>query len=117
MKRGSLSCFAFALACVAAFWLSAKILGPGMWGTIFLGVGILVAASPFFRPIRGFGGAIALIAAILALLAALLGLLAATIGGSFRLPQEQALLLAALGFMGVFGIVAFRQSLKTHDAA
>ena len=46
-----------------------------------------------------------------------LALLAATIGGSFRLPQEQALLLAALGFMGVFGIVAFKQSLKTHDAA
>jgi len=86
-------------------------------GAIFLVVGVLVAASPYVRPIRGLGRAVALLAAIVALLAVALGLLAATTGGSFRLPADQALLLVAFGCIGVFGISAFRRLSNEHSAA
>ena len=108
MKRGSISSTLFALACLAAAGLSAQILGAGIWGTAFVVFGGLVASGPYFRAMREPARAIALLAAIVAFLAVALGLLAATIGGTFRLPNDQALLLTAIGLIGVFGIAAFR---------
>lgn len=116
MKRGTVSCSLFAIACVAAAALSAQILGPGMWGAIFLGAGVIVAISPYFPAMRGPGRVVAVFAGVLAFLAAALGLLAATIGGSFRLPADQAFLLLAFGFIGVFGIAAFRRLATDNDA-
>ncbi len=108
MKPGSLSSALYALSCLAAAGLSAQILGPGMWGAIFLGAGLFVGASPYYPPLQQPAGAIALISAILAFLAVALGLLAASTGGSFRLPADQALLLTLIGAIGVFGIAVHR---------
>ncbi|MEE4380082.1 MAG: hypothetical protein V2J55_21555 [Candidatus Competibacteraceae bacterium] len=102
---------------MAATGLSAQILGPGMWGAIFLGAGVLVAASPYYPPIRDIGRGVALVTGILALLAVALGLLAATIGGSFRLPNEQAMLLVAFSVIGIFGITVFKRLSNAEDVA
>ena len=108
MKTGSISSAIFALSCVTAAFLSSSILGPGLWAWMMLGTGLAVAASPYFYNWQAVGGVIALIAAALALIATLLGLLAATIGGSFNLPADQALLLVLFLLIGISGIVLFR---------
>jgi len=112
MKPGSISTALYALACLASAALSAQILGPGMWGGVFLCAGLFVGASPYFPVIRQPAKSIALLSAILAFLAVALGLLAATTGGSFRLPTDQAFLLTMIGAIGVFGIVVHRALVK-----
>jgi len=116
MRRGAISTIFFGLACIVTAGLSAQILGLGMWSAIFLVAGIIVAISPYFDPIRELTRVIGLVAAILAFLAVALGLLAATIGGSFRLPADQALLLAAIGFIGVFGVAVYKTLRSRQDA-
>jgi hypothetical protein len=116
MKPGSISSANFALSCIAAAMVSGNILGPGMWGAIFLSAGLVVAAGPYYRPIGGVARAIALVAATLALLAVALGLLAGTTGGSFRLPDDQAFLLFLLFVIGVFGIAVHKTPAKNEDA-
>ena len=108
MKPGSISSAIFGLACVATMWQSAQILGTGLWGWAFLAVGCFVAVGPYVAALRGPARAVALVFGILAFLAVALGLLAATIGGSFRLPDDQALLLVTFCVVGVFGIVVFK---------
>ena len=115
MKRGTVSCFLFAIACIAVTVLSARILGPGFWGTFFLCAGALVAASPHFQLIREFGRIVALLAGRLAFLAAVVGFLASMTGGTFRLPADQAILLLAFAFIAIFGVVAFNRLAVSHD--
>lgn len=105
MKPGSISTALLAIACFATAALSASILEPGMWGAALIIAGLIFAASPYVPAIQPAVCAIALFAGILALLAVALGLLAATTGGSFRLPDDQAALLAALAVVGILGIV------------
>lgn len=116
MTRGTISCTVFAAACVAALWLSIRIEGTGPWGVAFLLAGALVAAAPHVGALRVPSRIVALVFAVLALLAVGLGLLAATVGGSFRLPGEQAALLAAFGVVGLSGLFVFR-ALRPAGAA
>lgn len=107
-RIGSFSSALFGITCIAAFGLGTYIFGPGMWGWIFLALGVFVAASPYLPRIQPAARGIALTAAVIALLGVVLGLLASTIGGSFRLPGEQALLLFLMSLIGVFGIAYSR---------
>lgn len=56
--------------------------------------GVFVGASAYFKRTRMLGGVIALIAA--------------TIGGSFNLTADQALLLVMFVFIGICGNLLFR---------
>jgi len=105
MKPGSISTALLAIACLVAAALSASILGPGMWAVALTVAGLAFAASPYVPSIQPAVRAVALVGGVLALLAVALGLLAATTGGSFRLPDDQAALLAALAAVGILGIV------------
>ena len=111
MKSGSLSTAVFAFTCFAAAALSFRILGPGLWGGVFVVVGVLIGASPYIGAMREPARAIALLQTMLAFLAVILVLLAATTGGSFRLPDDQALLLAMIGAIGALGLIV-RRSLR-----
>ena len=107
MKPGSITTVVFALGCAAIAWQSAQILGTGFWGWAILATGVFIAAGPYYRRIRGLARVIALVLSIIAFLAVALGLLAATIGGSFNLPDDQALLLLTFGIVGILGVVVF----------
>lgn len=106
MKPGSISTALLAIACFAAAALSARILGLGIWGVALMAAGLGFAASPYVPAIQPAARSLALSGGVVALVAVGLGLLAATTGGSFRLPDEQAALLAALTAVGIFGIIA-----------
>ena len=105
MKRGAVSTVVFSAACVSAAFLSFSVLGGGMWAYVLIAAGLLSVVSPYFTPIQPAVGSLAMVGGVLALVASLLGCLAATIGGSFRLPGDQALLLLLLAIIGVTGIV------------
>jgi len=115
MPGGTISSIIFALACIAAAYLSGRILGPGMWGWLMLGGGIFVAISPHLGPLREPGRVIATIAGILSTLAAVLTLLAATIGGSFKLPPDEAQLVTAFVIIAIAGF--FRSRARSKPVA
>lgn len=110
-RPGLLSSAFFGISCIAAVGLGISIFGPGMWGWIFLALGIFVAASPYIPRLQPAARGVALTAAVIALLGVVLGLLASTMGGSFRLPGEQAFLLFLMCLIGVFGIAYSRARL------
>ncbi len=105
MKPGAISSALLALACFASAVLSAGILGPGMWAAMLVAAGLLFAASPYVPAVQPAARTLSMLGGILALVAVGLVLLAATTGGSFRLPGDQAALLAVLGAGGILGIV------------
>jgi hypothetical protein len=117
MKPGAIISAVFALACACTSVLSASILGLGVWGWLTIFGGLFVGVSPYISSIQAAGRAIALVMAILSLLAVALGLLAATVGGSFRLPSDQALLFALFGMIGISSIVYSRSKGKDKHAA
>lgn len=117
MKTGAISSTVFALSCIGAFFLSGRILGPGMWGWIILAAGVVVASSPYISSLTAFGRVLGLLLAVVAIGAVALGLLAATIGGRFRLPGDQALLLGLFAIIAVSGIVFFRAKPKRGNDA
>lgn len=81
----------------------ANMLGIGMWFWIILIIGAFVAISQFILPLRGAGSGVALLLSGISLLAVLFGLLAATIGGSFRMDDNSALLLLLFFIISVLG--------------
>lgn len=115
LKPGTISSVVFAIACTGAAFLSARILGPGMWGWIMLGGGLFVAASAHIPILAVPGRTVGMLAGVLGLLAVGLGLLAATIGGGFKLPGDQGLLLATIFVIAVSGILYSRSKPRAKD--
>ena len=93
----------YAISCFATSWISGSMLGVGMWFWIIIGSGVFVAFSQFFPIIRDFGAIVALLIGIISIIAVLLGLAAATIGGSFKLDNDELLLLLSFFLVAVFG--------------
>lgn len=108
MKPGVISASIFAAACLAAAFLSGNILGVGMWAWLMLGAGIFVGLSVHFPVLAATGRAVGLLAGVLGFIAVALGLLAATIGGGFKLPADQASLLALIFVIAASGIALSR---------
>lgn len=98
----------YAVSCFATSWISGSILGVGMWFWIIIASGVFVAITQFFPKIRGLGAAMAGLIGIISVGAVLLVLLAATIGGSFKLDDDELLLLLSLFFIAVFGFTLVR---------
>lgn len=115
MKRGTLSATVFAIACIWAAFLSGKILGTGFWGWAMLGGGIFVGISVHVPVLVDTGRTIGMLAGVLGLLAVALGLLAGTIGGSFKMPDDQALLLFLIFIIAVSGITFSRSKPRIRD--
>ena len=115
MQRGTISATTFALASIAAAVLSGRIVGTGMWGTLMVIGGAFVGLSPHVPVLKVSGRAVALLAGVLCALASGIGLLAATVGGGFRLPADQGLLLGLLILMAVTGIGYFRSRPRLGD--
>ena len=107
----------FAVSCLGASVLSARILGPGMWGWIILAAGVFVGSSPYIPTVSALGRVVALLLAVVSACAVALGLLAATIGGKFRLPDDQALLLGLFAIIAVSGFVLSRTKKSRRDGA
>lgn len=105
----------FAVSCFATSALSNSIMGPGMWFWIIIITGVFVALSQFFPKIRVFGAGIAGLLGIVSIFAVLLGLVAATIGGSFKLDTDEALLLFSFFLIAVFGITLVRVNRKPRE--
>ena len=108
MKTGSIPSAIFCFCCVAFIVQSATVLGTDYWGSSFIVVGVLVALGPYVQRLRPLAQAIAMLAAVMALIGIGFGLFAATMGGSFNLPVELALLLLVFGVAAVSGIVFSR---------
>ena len=99
-----LSSMLFILCALATAWVSATMMETGFWSMLILAGAAFVALglfAPVVQPlVRVFAG----LCATIAVMAVLLGLLAATTGGSFRLPQDVAMLLFCMGGVFVFGL-------------
>ncbi len=93
----------FACSCFLTSYMSANILGIGMWFWIIIITGVFVAASQFHKSLITLGSIAAILLGVISILAILLGLLAATIGGSFRLNNQEAILLFSFFLIAVFG--------------
>lgn len=105
----------FALACFSTSALSNSIMGAGMWFWIILATGAFVAVSQFIPILRGPGAGIAGLLSIISVCAVLFGLVAATIGGSFRLETNEALLLFLFFVVAVLGLtlaISFKRSVR-----
>ena len=98
----------FSSACFCMALISADLLGPGMWGYLFIGGGLFVGVSAFVPALDVAARTTAVLAALLAVAAVLLGLLAATIGGSFQLRGSEAWLLASFAVIAIAGFVRGR---------
>lgn len=102
MKR--LICLLFALACFSTATLSSQMLGVGLWFWVILGSGVIAVSStlyPALLPLAVIaGGCLGLISVV----AIVLGLLAATIGGSFNMDGQSALLLLLFGVIAISGL-------------
>ena len=82
---------------------SGSILGVGMWFWIIIAAGTFVGISQYSPPLRNLGSAVAGLLSTISLCAVALGLIAATIGGSFRLGDDEGLLLFLFGLIVIFG--------------
>lgn len=120
MKLGLVSGLLYAIACIAAAIVSARIDGMGTGGLAILLCGVSITVGVYVQRLRPVARVIAMLSAVLALLAAALLIVAATIGGSFNLPGEQAALAGLFVAIGVFGIL-FSSRTKTsgehHDSS
>ena len=95
----------FAMCCLGVAFLSNNILGPGFWFWAISCAGLIVGVTAFIPTLAILGVVIAGLMSSIAVLAILLGLLAATVGGSFRLPEEQVILLALFGLAAFLGFI------------
>ena len=114
-RPGIAACGVFMLACVGTFWQSATLLGFGFWGWTILGAGVLVGISPWLPMLRESARGIALILVMLSCLALPLMLLAATIGGSFKLGNDDVLLLLGFAAIAVSGIAVARATKRKRE--
>lgn len=108
----------FAITCFATAGVSASLMGAGMWFWIIIASGTFVAVSQFYPVIRGAGSGLAVLLGIVSICAVALGLLASTIGGSFRLDDQLAILLLLFFVIFILGLVLgsmFKRSLKRID--
>ncbi len=87
-------------------------MGSGMWFWIIIVVGFVVAVSQFITKFQYFGGVIACLLSIISICAVLFGLVAATIGGSFKLNDNESLLLFLFFMIAVFGFTLGRINKK-----
>ncbi|MEM7405623.1 MAG: hypothetical protein AAF458_10045 [Pseudomonadota bacterium] len=115
MKPGAISSALFAAAGLTFAVLSAELLGVGLFGLGAVFVSVLIAVSPYVPVLLPFAKVVAALVGVLAILCAVLALLAATIGGSFRLPGAQALLVLLLGVVAVLGFVFARTPAPGND--
>lgn len=105
----------FALACFSTSTLSSRMMGTGMWFWLIIAVGAFVAVSHFIPSLVCIGSGLALLLAGVSLCAVVLGLLAATIGGSFTIDTNSALLLSLFFIIFVLGLtlgIMCKHSLK-----
>ena len=104
----------FAISCIATSVVSGNLLGIGMWFWIIIATGSFVAISQFLPKIRGLGAAVAGLLGVISIGAVFLGLVAATIGGSFKLDDNQSLLLFLFFLIAVFGftLISINKKLK-----
>ena len=114
MKRGAVSTALLGSAAILLALASSNAFGAGTWSYVLVLAGVLVLASPYAAPLQPVVGPLAMVGGVLAIIAVALGLLAATVGGSFRLPEEQAVVLALLFGVGSFGIVVGRVFSRKH---
>lgn len=93
----------FAFSCFGTAAISQSIMGAGMWFWLIISAGFFVIISQYYQALKMPGAGIALLASLLSIAAITLGLLAATIGGSFRLETQEALLLFLFFLMAISG--------------
>ena len=95
----------FMLFCFATALISNSLLGAGMWFWIILLSGLFVGVSAYIPDLAMMGAFIAGLLALVSIGAVLLGLVAATIGGSFRLEGDEAMLLASFFCIALSGLI------------
>lgn len=93
----------FALCCFSTAAVSSSLMGVGMWFWIIIGTGGFVAVSQYMPQLQDLGAGCAAILSVISVAAVMLGLVAATIGGSFRLQGQEALLLFLFFLIAVNG--------------
>tara|TARA_R110001583_G_scaffold22377_5_gene83983 strand:+ start:16810 stop:17169 length:360 start_codon:yes stop_codon:yes gene_type:complete len=93
----------FAIVCISASAFSSSILGIGMWFWIIIGIGMFVGFSQFFPLLKRTGSGLAILSSVISLLTVLLGLLAATVGGSFNMDNQSAILLLLFFMIAILG--------------
>jgi len=93
----------FAIACIATSAVSGSILGVGMWFWIIIAAGVFVAVSQFIPMLRGLGSVAALLLGVISVCGVMLTLLAATTGGSFKIDNNEALLVFTFFMIAVLG--------------
>ena len=87
-------------------------MGASMWFWVIIATGIFVALSSFIPPVNFLGALLALLLSVISICAVLFGLVAATIGGSFRLDGNEALLL--FGLIAISGIAVVVVNRRNH---
>jgi len=105
----------FALLCLGTAALSNSILGPGMWFWIIIVAGIFVGISQFFPGFQSAGSLMAGLLSVVSVCAVLLGLLAATVGGSFRLDDNEAFLFMLFALVAASGFALVALCRKTQS--
>lgn len=103
----------FAMICLATSMVSSRMLGIGLWFWVIIITGPLVAVSQFIPLLQNVGAFIASLLGVVSVFAVLLGLVAATIGGSFRLDDNEALLLFLFFMIAVSGFTLSMLNKKT----
>ncbi|WP_421863549.1 hypothetical protein [Motiliproteus sp.] len=99
----TISSLLFSLACFATATLSAQMMGAGLWFWIIITAGLVVGASLFSSPLTKPAVALAGCLSVISVGAILLGLVAATIGGSFNMDGDSALLLSLFAVIAISG--------------
>ena len=93
-------------------------MGIGMWFWVIISVGLFVAISQYYSPLRGIGSGLAVLLGIVSICAVFLGLVAATIGGSFHLDDREALLLFLFFIIFLLGLILgfmYKKSIKLQN--
>jgi hypothetical protein len=95
----------FAVVCFSTSALSSHIMGVGMWFWVIIVTGLFSAISQYYPVLRGVGSGLAVLLGILSLLDVGLGLLASTIGGSFKIDFNSAVLLLLFFIIFILGLM------------
>ncbi len=106
----------FVLSCFITPVLSYYVVGPGMWGKIIVLSGIFVGISQDYPAVKVAGKLVALLLGIVSLFAVLFGLVAATIGGSFKLNANEALLLFMFFMIASSGLIFSKTKKVNNDS-
>lgn len=108
----------FAITCFATSILSNSIMGAGLWFWVILSTGLVVVASQHIESLRGVGSLFAVLLSFISVFAVLFGLVAATIGGSFHLDDNEALLLFLFFIIAILGFalgIIYKKSLQNGN--